>query len=59
LFLKKEMDSKVFKDIPFNRNASIKSVLEGVTGKSIKGYSFKRIFPEVMGVLVCAVILFV
>jgi hypothetical protein len=59
--LKNEMDSKVFNDIPFNRNASIKSVLEGTerTGDSMKRYSLKRMFPEVMGVLVCAVILFV
>lgn len=60
--LKKEMDSKVFRDIPFNRNASIKSVLEGTKrGSNPKGYfsSLKKWFPEVMGVVVCVAILFV
>jgi outer membrane lipoprotein-sorting protein len=61
--LKKEIDNNVFKDIPFNRNASIKSVLEGAerTRNSRKGYfhSLKKWFPEFMGVLVCAAILFV
>jgi hypothetical protein len=60
--LKKEMDHKVFKDIPFNRNASIKSVLEGSERiNTRKGYvrSFKKWIPEFMGVLVCTIILFV
>ncbi|MGG7619335.1 hypothetical protein [Bacillus coreaensis] len=61
--LKKEMDSKVFKDIPFNRNASIKSVLEGTkrTSDRRKGYfySLKKRVPEVLSVVVCAAILFV
>jgi hypothetical protein len=61
--LKKEMDSKVFKDIPFNRNASINSVLEGTkrTSDRRKGYfySLKKRVPEVLSVVVCAAILFV
>lgn len=62
--LKKEMDSKVFKDIPFNRNTSIKSVLEGSvssTRTSKKGHflPFKKWFPEFIGVLVCAAVLFI
>jgi hypothetical protein len=61
--LKKEMDNKVFKDVHFNRNESIRSVLEGTkrTLDSRKGYfhSFNKWFPEVMAVIVCAAILFV
>lgn len=60
--LKKELDDTVFKNIPFNRNESIKSVLDGGTRK--KNYSknylyfFKKWFPEFVSVIVCTTILF-
>jgi outer membrane lipoprotein-sorting protein len=61
--LKKEMDKKLFKDIPFNRYASIKSVLEGSERprNSMKRYfhALKSRFPEVISVLICAAILLV
>lgn len=60
--LKKELDDTVFKNIPFNRNESIKSVLEGGARKKTYSknylYIFKKWFPEFVSVIVCTTILF-